>query len=375
MKILHLVGLSEDHGGVLSVIRNLQTAAVEQSWNHCIWVKEGYRETRTPALDYRFSRHIVGEDHSQTKMALQSVRAFAELRELLRRERFDILHAHSRGTLLTALLVTARLRRPVVFTNHNWARRKALYSWASRRRGLFTVLLTANMARHYGLKVQRPVVSVISECCADRFFEEPLVARRTSFSVDNPLRLVGVGTIVRWKGWHLVCDAVCLLDKAERSRVEFWLWGPIPADHASREYDAEVREYVRAHGLEKRFRFMGVTDRVSECLRQGHWFVLPSTNEPCAVSLIEALALGMPAIVSAGGGNVDIVKQEETGLLFEPDSAAYLAGRIRAVLEGKASPAPPEDIRESVRHRSASRVAVEYRALYDKVRQEERSAR
>jgi len=35
----------------------------------------------------------------------------------------------------------------------------------------------------------------------------------------------------------------------------------------------------------------------------------------------------------------------------------------------------PEDIRESVRHRSASRVAVEYRALYDKVRQEERSAR
>ena len=50
------------------------------------------------------------------------------------------------------------------------------------------------------------------------------------------------------------------------------------------------------------------THQVADVVAAADWFVLPSTHEPCSVALIEALALGVPVIASASGGNVDIVQ-------------------------------------------------------------------
>ncbi|MEI6355650.1 MAG: glycosyltransferase [Verrucomicrobiota bacterium] len=86
--------------------------------------------------------------------------------------------------------------------------------------------------------------------------------------------------------------------------------------------------------------------------------------EPCSVALIEALALGVPVIASASGGNVDIVADGVTGCLFRPDDVEDLTAKLGAMVRGEIRPAAPEVSRESVRQRSASAVAEEYLALY-----------
>ena len=103
---------------------------------------------------------------------------------------------------------------------------------------------------------------------------------------------------------------------------------------------------------------------MGERLREADWFVLPSTNEPCSVALIEALALGVPALVSESGGNVDIIRDGVTGLLFEPESPEDLAAKLRLILYSKVKAAPPMEIRASVRLRSATNVGRQYLALY-----------
>ena len=55
MRILHLLGATDDTGGILTVLRNLQETAVPGGWQHVVWVNEAYRESRRPALDYRYS--------------------------------------------------------------------------------------------------------------------------------------------------------------------------------------------------------------------------------------------------------------------------------------------------------------------------------
>src|SRR6056300_1381406 len=99
LKVLHLVGDHEDAGGVLSVIRNLQAVTPEDEMHHCVWVKEGYRETRQPALEYRYSRSVVAESTKHLKLFMQALPAYGDLKRLLQKEAFDIIHAHSRGTL------------------------------------------------------------------------------------------------------------------------------------------------------------------------------------------------------------------------------------------------------------------------------------
>jgi glycosyltransferase involved in cell wall biosynthesis len=328
-----------------------------------VWVNQAYVETRKPALAYRFARHTCGDSPIHAALVVRALRAFFELRRLLSRESFDLLHAHTRGMLLVALMAARWLRRDIVFTNHNFARRVGFYRWASHQCRIQTVVLTPNMARHYHLPEAQPHLSVISACCADDFFALP-VARDLAATRGGRLRLVGVGNIVRWKNWHLVLEALRLLSPAERQRIEFTHWGPTPADRDSARYDHELRRSVADGRLERQFIFGGPSNSIRDCLLQADWFVLPSTNEPCSVALIEALASGMPALVSASGGNVDIVLDGRTGLLFEPDSAADLAAKMQMILTAAVNTVSPDQIRETVRSRSATEVALKYEKLY-----------
>jgi len=362
LKVLHIVGFAEDQGGVLSVIRNLQGANIDRDWSHAVWVQDLYEEMRTPHLDYRFSR-FARDGNISPSLLLNMLPALFSLRQLLKRESFDIIHSHSRGTLPLAVLITKFLRRPVIFTNHNYASRKGLYRWASRQERMHTVVLTRNMGRYYGIDMESPMTSVISAFCADRFFDEPLVQRRTCYSPESKLRLLGVGLVTEWKGWHTVCNAFNLLTAEERACVEFDHWG----DVRDPEYGQRLEAYVREHNLSESVRFRGATDNMVAELNKADWLVHPAIMDPFPVAVIEALSVGLPALVSNCGGPVDMVRPGESGVLFEPDDAADLAEKIRSVIRGEVSAMPPKKIRESVRHLSASQVATSYYDLYSHV--------
>ncbi len=366
MKILHLLGATDDIGGILSVLRNVQTATASRAIQHLVWVNQTYREVRRPALTYRVSRHLLDESSSHLRLLVGALRALPELKRTLAAEPCEILHAHSRGSLMLAAGVAALWRRPVLFTNHAYARRRGLYRWAARRRHLRTAVLTPNMARHYGLKTGPGGAEIISECCADRFFELPCVPRGQR-DRGAPLRLVGLGNIFHWKKWHLVVEAMARLTDGERRRVEFHHWGPVPNSPEAAACNTDLRRLIQDRQVADRCHLHGLSLSVEEPLREADLFVLPSTNEPCSVALIEALALGLPALVSASGGNVDIVQPDRTGLLFEPDQPDSLRDCLRRVLRGEFKPAAPAEIRASVRHRCASAVADEYCRRYDEM--------
>ena len=178
------------------------------------------------------------------------------------------------------------------------------------------------------------------------------------------LKLVGMGTLVRWKCWHHPIAALAKLPAELKARVEFHLWGPEQGDADSQAYVAELRELIEQHGLEETVLLRGVTNQVTDALRDGHFVVVASENEPCSVSLMEALALGLPALAARSGGNVDIVQDGTTGLLYETGSIDGLRDIIAAILNGEFTPAPPAEIRDSVRGWAASEMAAKYNSVY-----------
>lgn len=365
LRILHLVGADEDTGGVLSVVRSLQTALAGRDVEQVTLVNEGFVQTRRPGLDLRHSRHLLMEHPEPREFLRRGLATALELRRLLRRESFDLLHAHSRGPLMAAMFSTVIAGIPAVFTNHAFARTAGIYRLAARWPDLWTVMLNPSMARHYGIPPDGTKVRVISACCADAFFARPLPVRTPA--MDRPLRLVGVGNIIRWKNWGLVIAALAQLPEPLRQRVRFELWGPVSAESDARRYAEELRQEVAAARLGECVHFAGPTNDVAGVVAGADWFVLPSTNEPCSVALMEALALGVPALVTASGGNVDILRDGVTGRLFQPDDAADLATILREILTGQFVPAEPAVLRESVHARSASAVGEQHRRLYSRI--------
>ena len=71
-----------------------------------------------------------------------------------------------------------------------------------------------------------------------------------------------------------------------------------------------------------------------EILRQSKLLVLPSrVYENFSVSVLEAYAMGKPVVASRIGAIAEMVKEGETGLLFEPGQPADLAQKIRQLIE------------------------------------------
>jgi len=365
MKILHVLGQSEDVGGILTVVRNLREATRDQGLSHAVYVHRRYRETRVPALDYRFGRHCRDEEPNPLRLILQGLLASGELSRLLTAESFDVIHGHFRGMLPALLRLATFHGRRVLFTNHAYARRTTLYRQLARHRRIYTVLLSQNMARHYRLEPCPPKISLVPDCCEDRFFTAPLVVRRAPGpAAGRRVRLVGLGSIVDWKKWDLLVEALALLPAALRGTVEFHHYGSAVDLPGSHELEQVLRRQAQALDHGRVAVLHGPTRDVEGVLRAADWFVLPSTDEPCSVALSEAMALGLPALVSASGGCVDLVENGRTGLWFQPDNARDLAENLQRILLGQVDPLAPAAIRESARWRSASAAAAQYTALY-----------
>jgi glycosyltransferase involved in cell wall biosynthesis len=90
---------------------------------------------------------------------------------------------------------------------------------------------------------------------------------------------------------------------------------------------------ARALGIRDDCVFAPATDRVAEWLRAIDIFVLPSLSEALSNALMEAMACGCCAVASNVGGNPELVRNHETGLLFERGDAAGLAASLRSLVQ------------------------------------------
>ncbi|MFL6350354.1 MAG: glycosyltransferase family 4 protein [Bryobacteraceae bacterium] len=79
--------------------------------------------------------------------------------------------------------------------------------------------------------------------------------------------------------------------------------------------------------------FQPAVSDVPTWLRSIDIFVLPSTSEAFSNSLMEAMACGCACIASRTGGNPELIRDDETGLLFEPADSRDLAEKLCRVVD------------------------------------------
>jgi glycosyltransferase involved in cell wall biosynthesis len=89
-----------------------------------------------------------------------------------------------------------------------------------------------------------------------------------------------------------------------------------------------LEEEIEALGLSGRVRLAGERRDVPELLAAADVFVLPSASEGLPVSVLEAMAAGLPVIASRVGGVPEQVSDGETGLLVEPGDPNELTAAL-----------------------------------------------
>jgi glycosyltransferase involved in cell wall biosynthesis len=256
---------------------------------------------------------------------VHDVAGLVELVQLVRRERPDVLHASSSKAGVLGRAAAALTRVPVrIFTVHGWAfaaesrPRSRLYRWADRLVAPLTsvTICVSERERRAGLAA--------GTCSPGRTVVIPngvdvARARRARPGDPGPLRVLAVGRLRAPKDFRTLVRAVAALEP-DVCRVLVAGEGPDRPLLAAE---------IDALGLRGRVVLAGERHDVARLLAYAHVFVLPSRSEGHPVSVLEAMAAGVPVVASRVGGIPEQVADGETGLLVEPGDVDGLAAALR----------------------------------------------
>ncbi len=153
---------------------------------------------------------------------------------------------------------------------------------------------------------------------------------RATVSSDPPL-IVAIGRLIRKKGFADLIRACALLDERGRSfRCEIFGEGPL---------EKELRAQIEGAGLQECIELPGPKPQheLKARLAKASVFVLPSAPEAdggmdnLPTVIMEAMATGLPVVSTTVGGIPEMVVDNETGFLVQPEDAVALAGAIETV--------------------------------------------
>ena len=164
--------------------------------------------------------------------------------------------------------------------------------------------------------------------CRTTSIPNPVAIPREPASLDSsPTCIVSLGRLGERKGSRVLVQAFATL--VDRPEARLVLAGD--GDLASVAAEAKrlgVNDRVDLPG------WIGPRERV-QTLSTATIFALPSREEGLPVSLLEAMAYGLPSVVSPVGGIPDVFEDGRHGYFVPPDDPDALADRIRALLEDR----------------------------------------
>ncbi|NOX37242.1 MAG: glycosyltransferase family 4 protein [Calditrichaeota bacterium] len=180
------------------------------------------------------------------------------------------------------------------------------------------------LQREWGAK--RPVL-IYNSVDTRKFNEQPHSSVQTEG--NHHFRVCTVGRMVPVKNLRCLFEAIDHL-RRRIPHVRLYHIGGDVGDSAESKQPLirELHRFRKEKALEEHIVFLGIRDDLSKLLGQFDVFVLTSFSEGLSLSLLEAQACGLPAVVTAVGGNPEVVQHGVNGYLVPSNDPQAVAERL-----------------------------------------------
>jgi len=333
MIVLQVIPALEGGGAQLSVLETV--AAIAASGGTALVASGGGR--MVPGIAAAGGRHIRLKLETRNPLAIW--RNAARLEALVRAERADLVHAHSRAVAWSALLAARRAGVPFVTTWHGaygenfpFKRRYNAVMAAGDRVVAVSRFIAAMIEARHGLAPPR--LRVVPPGVDPARFDPRAVAPARTAGLARAWgipkgRLVGrpivmlPGRLARWKGQGVLLGAMARM--AERAAVGVFV-GPV---EGRERYVAELKARAAGLGVADRVIFAGGADDMPAAFALAD-IVVNASTEPEAFGrvVIEAQAMERPVVVADHGAGPETVEEGKTGWRVPPGDEAALAAAL-----------------------------------------------
>lgn len=256
--------------------------------------------------------------------------------QFARENRIDIIHAHvARDYPLAALTASRSGDIPLVLTRHVLFPLKKIHRLTLRRvaRVIAVSQAVAESVRAQAIFDERKLTVIHNGIDVEKFNrkrEERLSAETASGEKRKRPRVGMIGHLAPIKGHEDFIRAAAIVC-ARRDDVEFIIAG----EDKSRtgENRLTIEKLIEESSLSQRVRLLGWVDDVANLLPTLDLFVSPSRSEPFGLSIIEAMAAGVPVIATSSEGAREIIEADKTGCLIPIFDTEALANAVSALLD------------------------------------------
>ena len=323
MKILYVTTI----GGTMNFFNSFINLLINEG--HTIDIATNEHDSKVPACYREWGCRVYQIDTSRSPLKRGNLKAIKQIKKLVKKEKYDIVHCHTPIAALCTRLACSKARKngtKVFYTAHgfhfykgaplkNWL----LYYPVEKICAHFTdVLITINR-EDYALaqkKIKAKQVEYVPGVGVDLTrFGQTVVdksAKRKELGIpENATLLLSVGELNENKNHETVIRAIKDLD------VYYIIAG-------KGGLQAHLQDVIDGLGMTNQVNLLGFRDDISELCEAADIYVMPSCREGLSVALMEAMASGLPCVVSKIRGNTDLIQEAKGGFLCETmDVAAY----------------------------------------------------
>lgn len=362
--ILHVVD-SLERGGLERLVRDLAVAQHQRGQRVCVFSinRTGGFITELQAADVPV---VVGN-----KQGTLDLRVLSRLRQAVREHHIDIVHAHNfvPSYYAAAAMLGMRHAPAQVVTCHDMGTRLSnrrlrwLFKWSIRRTQGVAMVGRQVHDRFVldGFVPEHKATTLLNAVPIDDFGITPerRSSARTALGLSERDTVLGcVGRLVELKNHlSLVREWPAVLARHPHAKLVLIGEGPMRP---------QIESMIDQLGVRQQVVLAGIRSDVSALLPGLDAFALPSFTEGVSIALLEACATGLPCLASKVGGNVEVIQNDITGLLFDVnDAAALRSALLRLVGDADLRQRLGGNARDWVReHASLDSLCLHYDRLY-----------
>lgn len=254
-----------------------------------------------------------------------SFKSARKLKEILAKEKPDIIHSH-RSVLLTYFLAFG-------FKKQSWKFYHTVHNVADKEAGKYEIILRKKYLKR-GLINQIGISDLVSKSIEQTFKEKPVATIYNGIKLFSPL-----GEIK--KKYDLICIA-----RFDKQKNHIFLLETFKK-YVQKHNDAslvlvgdgalldECQTYVENNDLSNNVIFKGKVNNVQTLLCESRCFVLGSLYEGNPISILEAMNCGLPIVAPIVGGIPDVIEHEVNGFLYHVSNSDELLSSLEKVLNSK----------------------------------------
>jgi glycosyltransferase involved in cell wall biosynthesis len=286
-------------------------------------------------------------------------RVWKKVKELMRKERIDIIHAHGTRANSNMFWAARELGIPILYTCHAWSfhpdqhplvRKIRIWSEEFLTRRMDLTICVSDGNRDTGRRLFRNFDAEVIHQSIDPSRFDP------SKRYSDVRAELGIGTaeivVVSVARFTLQKQPLKLIRAFSR------VCGRLGKLRLLMVGDGEMREeasaLVRQLEIGDRVIMLSFRQDVPDILAASDIFVLPSLWEGSPIALLEAMSMGKAVIATAVEGTTEAIQHGENGLLIDPaDLEQGLAAAIERLYEDR-------DLRQKLQKQAMASIANRY---------------